>query len=90
MTWIQCPDCQRAREYPDLTTKLFNPACLWCGARYIQQLPGLVGGSKEREEKGRAHILRVWGAQGHDTAMMLEMSMRGEVPYQPLEDRRKR
>ena len=44
---------------------MFNPACIWCGARVIQQLGSLPIAQSECSHRRRA-MLAVWTQWGHD------------------------
>lgn len=57
-----CKNCIVARGFPGY--RMFNPACLHCGARIIQQLGELRIGSMECSQRRRA-MLSVWVEHGH-------------------------
>lgn len=87
---MTCECCMTAREYPELTRKQFDPACIYCGARYHRQLLELMGGDQARAEKGRAHVLKVWGALRHDAAELVTLAMGENTPYAPVNSTRKK
>lgn len=59
---MPCDCCQTAREFPGY--RRFDPACLWCGARYIR-LVGSLPISREQATQRRQHVLRDWMQYGH-------------------------
>ena len=59
---MDCPECQTARTYPE--NRMFNPACIFCGARLIQIL-GNVKISAAECKRRRKDALRVWVEHGH-------------------------
>lgn len=60
---MTCEDCNHARIAP--LYRLYNPACLWCGARLIQRLGTILRPSSEIVQR-RRQVLQDWMAYGHD------------------------
>jgi hypothetical protein len=90
---MSCAECQNARESSDY--RVFDPLCLWCGARYFQRLrtapPVTVpDGMQERLETKAERlawmerVLVGWEKQGHDRAAMRALAMDREIPYEPV------
>ncbi len=75
-----CADCAIARGYAD--HRVFNPACIHCGARYVQSLHKLA--LRPAQIKDRVdHVLTVWGELGHPAKEILKLS-KGDLPTEPL------
>lgn len=90
---MACADCNIARQQPEY--RVFDPKCLWCGARYFQllrQVPPreLVDGmdTKPETKDQRTHwmtqVLDTWQKQGHDRARLRELGMAAVIPYEPV------
>ena len=62
---MTCKDCKSAMVSPGY--RLFDPLCLHCGARLIQQLGALQIPASECTERRKA-VLADWVAQGHSEA----------------------
>lgn len=64
--------------------RVYDPLCLWCGARYIKQL-GQFGGTFTNAEiaQRRRDVLRDWMAFGHDETEMRELA-KGPMPVEPV------
>ena len=65
---------------------MFDPACLYCGARYIQMLGMKIfdlhtATVKERREK----VMTDWASYGHDRALIRELSLMKEWAVTPVE-----
>jgi len=60
---MTCKCCQTARSYPEY--RMFDPACLYCGARLIQFLARLPIGQTECTQRRRA-MLALWIEHGHN------------------------
>jgi hypothetical protein len=63
---MACTDCQAARETAGLWA-LFNPTCLHCGARLIQQIGKLPIAASEATRRRKA-VLATWMEHGHPEA----------------------
>lgn len=64
---MQCKCCNTAREFPGY--RLFDPACLHCGARYIQAI-GACAIAKSEAQKWKTKVLNDWLRHGHpETAL---------------------
>lgn len=66
-----CTDCRAAEAYG--TTRLFNPACLACGGRYLRAIQRL----RIPDEKKRAWLRKAladWCAHGHGEQELRELA----------------
>lgn len=66
-----CPCCNTAKSFPGY--RMFNPACLHCGARIIQSFGALQIGPSERRTRRQA-MLAEWVAHGHSEAQIRELA----------------
>lgn len=57
-----CKDCQAAKESPDY--RMFDPTCLYCGARLLQRLESLPIGVTECRQRQKS-ALSLWQTMGH-------------------------
>ena len=83
-----CSSCSASQ----LTSGLWNtydPACLYCGARLIQQLGKLRTSSSQQISQRRRNELAIWVAQGHSEAEIRALAKGKELAYAP-EKKRKR
>jgi hypothetical protein len=62
---MTCDCCKTAREFPGY--RRFDPACLWCGGRYIRWLPRWVADPTQLKER-RQKVLADWMQYGHAEA----------------------
>lgn len=62
---MTCNNCETARTFPEY--RMFDPACLYCGARLIQLLGKLPIGVTEVVTR-RRQVLADWMAHGHTEA----------------------
>ncbi len=77
-----CEDCAVAREHP--LHRLFNPACLWCGARLIQHIRRLKGIRPTDELTARCKVvLKDWMAYGHAESELRALCD-GPMAIQPI------
>lgn len=77
-----CEDCRRATAGPGW--RLYDPACLWCGARLIQSIQNLKGRvSPVRIEQRVKHVLLGWTHYGHNSQELLAMANEPNLPLQP-------
>lgn len=60
---MTCKNCETSIDFPDY--RMFNPACLFCGARYIQLL-GRRPLTREQCQVRRRQVLSTWMQHGHD------------------------
>lgn len=74
-----CQPCNTARQYPQ--HRLFNPACLHCGARMIQML-GTLRLPPEQIAQRRRNELAIWVEHGHSEAQIRALS-KGELAIGP-------
>lgn len=81
---MPCECCNTAQEFPGY--RRFDPACLWCGARYIRCLAQWVfepGAIKARRQK----VLADWMQYGHAEAELRAWAKRSDcfAPTGPAE-----
>lgn len=76
-----CPDCYAARETAG-HHRLFNPACLFCGARLIQAI-GKVGNTNAEISQRRKAVLADWMAAGHAEAEIRELARAQSMAVEP-------
>lgn len=62
---MTCECCTAAKESPD--HRWFDPACLWCGARYIRRMSRFASDPVEVKER-RQMVLADWMRYGHAEA----------------------
>jgi hypothetical protein len=80
-----CNDCQATRESP--AHRLFNPACLHCGARLIQRL-GKLPRPKEEIASRRRQVLTDWMAYGHAEGQLRALAKLTTPALAPIADTR--
>jgi hypothetical protein len=78
---MSCQDCSAARETSGLW-RLFDPKCLHCGARLIQQIGQLPIPPSDITRRRRA-VLADWIAQGHAEKDIREL-VRGPLALEPV------
>lgn len=61
------PNCAKAKVWAGY--RLFDPACLYCGARIIQHLGTLMITTSECSQRRRENLAD-WVAMGHDEAQI--------------------
>lgn len=77
-----CEDCARAREGPGWP--MFNPACLWCGARLIQRIRALKGVRPREELVARVAAAKSsWLSYGHSEKALGELVAQKKLPLAP-------
>lgn len=76
---MTCDCCEATREAP--MHRMFNPACVHCGARLIQRL-GKLARPREEIAARRRQVLADWMAQGHPEADLRRLA-KGPVPLAP-------
>lgn len=76
----ECQCCNATREAP--AHRMFNPACLHCGARLIQRL-GTLQRPREEIVARRRQVLADWMAMGHPEADLRRLA-KGPVPLAPV------
>lgn len=74
-----CPRCQIATLCPGY--QLFNPACLYCGARLIQTL-GHLQIPREQIVQRRRAALASWVDYGHSEAQIRALA-KGKLAIEP-------
>jgi hypothetical protein len=78
---MACEDCAAARMNPEWYRR-YTPSCLWCGARYVQQLRRL-GLEKKALDAWRTRVMDDWEAFGHDRQQLRELALAKEIPLDP-------
>lgn len=91
---MTCDECTAAREAPE--HRLFNPLCVWCGARYFRRLKTwpaprtMEDGNgnarpetKDERQQWRADVLRWWAQYGHDVERMKALASAETLPLAP-------
>jgi len=88
-----CPECQIARENHSYT--LFNPKCIYCGARILQKLREVNRPAAEIKKRQTA-MLEDWAKFGHNTDDIKRLAKgplclegQAEAENDPLKKRRK-
>jgi hypothetical protein len=61
---------------------MFDPACIYCGARLIQRI-GKVGNTNAEITQRRRVVLADWMALGHDEAEMRELAKAAAMAVEP-------
>ena len=79
---MPCKCCKDAREYPDARV-LFDPRCLWCGARLLQRIPAFCKTNAEASQRRKAQ-LAVWMAQGHAESELRELAKSKTLAFEPV------
>lgn len=80
-----CADCDAARDTRGHWFR-FDPLCLWCGARLIQQIQRLQRPREERASRCRA-VLTDWMSYGHTERELRELAASGSMPLAPHGER---
>jgi hypothetical protein len=78
---MACEDCAAARMNPEWYRR-YAPSCLWCGARYVQQLRRL-GLEKKVLDAWRTRVMDDWETFGHDRQHLRELALAKELPIEP-------
>ncbi len=84
---MTCDTCAAARICAG-HNRVYDPLCLWCGARYIKQIGSLPAQTKEEVAAWRRGVLRDWMAFGHDETELRELA-KGPMPVEPVTGRKK-
>ena len=78
---MTCDECQILREHyprdPEVRlgrVRLFSPACLHCGARYIQWIQRMSGRPAEARRQACRAVVKRWVAHGHDEQALRDMA----------------
>lgn len=75
-----CDNCAVARGgFPEY--RLYNPACLYCGARHVRLLENFATG--EALKVRRRAAVAYWKTFGHDTKTLVDMAKAGPLPIEP-------
>ena len=82
---MTCDECQILREHyprdPEVRlarARLFSPACLHCGARYIQWIQRHSGRPVEARQRECRRVLERWLAHGHAEAALRALAKGGQ------------
>ena len=85
-----CSSCS-ASQHTNGLWRTYDPACIYCGARMIQQLGKLRTPSSAQITERRRNELAIWVAHGHDEATLRTLAKGKELAYAPVaETKRKR
>lgn len=79
---MTCDCCQKDRAFPPFLR--FDPACLWCGARYIKRVRALKTWPKQDRTDWASQVLADWLALGHSEAEIRRLVAETEVPREPI------
>lgn len=75
-----CECCQRATEGP--AYPMFDPACLWCGARLIWRIQRLQIGRSDASVRCRT-VLQDWLQYGHSEMEIRRLAKLSDAPIAP-------
>lgn len=56
---------------------MFNPACLWCGARHIQYIQRVLVIGREAKVRECRGVLERWTALGHSETELRNLAKQG-------------
>lgn len=77
-----CADCEAAR-----TTgghwRMYDPLCLWCGARLLQVIRGLPMVDRASKTARMKRVLVDWVSYGHSEKALRAMEAEGSMPLAP-------
>lgn len=79
-----CDSCAVARGFPDY--RLFDPACLWCGARYWRLLPDVAPRAADLTRR-RDAVVATWSKYGHDPRELVTLAGAPGLPLEPEQRR---
>lgn len=79
-----CTSCAACRECNGLWP-VFDPLCLWCGARVIQVIGKLPIPQSEATARRRAQLAH-WLGFGHSETKIREL-VKGPLAYSPVESK---
>lgn len=77
-----CTDCAAARESRGHWYR-FDPACLWCGARLIQQIKQLTHRPAAERSSRCKTVLTDWMSYGHAERELRDLAASGSMPFAP-------
>lgn len=78
---MACTECERARIS---AYRLFNPTCLWCGARLIQRIQGMPITPSSKSARCK-QVLTDWMAYGHSEQLLRQLAKQSTPPLEPIE-----
>lgn len=84
MTCTQCKaisvhQCDPAKK------SMFNPACLWCGARQIQYIQRMLVIGRDAKAKECRGVLERWMELGHSETELRNLAKQGAWAVAPVE-----
>jgi len=79
---MACSECAAARMHP--MSGLFDPACLYCGARLIQRIGKLAIAQSDATARRRV-ALADWLTFGHDEARIRAL-VKGPLAIEPIKN----
>jgi hypothetical protein len=82
-----CTDCLAARESRG-AYRVYNPLCLYCGARILQMMPKVCSTNAETTQRRRA-MLKVWVDLDHDEIELRELAKQKSIAFEPVTKRAK-
>lgn len=77
---MTCEDCTNATGNTHYL--VFNPACLYCGARYLRAIRRRPM-TRQAVETYQTHILDSWARYGHNPETIRQMARDNEWPCGP-------
>ena len=83
---MRCPQCTLIHHHykaDPWSHKLFNPACLHCGARYIQWIQRMSGRPAEARKRECRRVLERWLAHFHDEAELRALAKQSKWAVEP-------
>ena len=72
-----CPDCKEATEHP--SHRQYCPKCIYCGARLIKRIGGLLEGDRAMKQARMKAVLNDWVAYGHSEAVIRDLVKKGPL-----------
>lgn len=81
-----CKDCSAARETSGLW-RMFDPLCIYCGARLLQRIPKFCRTNAEASQRRKA-ALDDWMKYGHAEAEIRAL-VAGPAAYEPVKKEKK-
>lgn len=86
MTCTQCKaisihQCDPAKR------SMFNPACLWCGARQIQYIQRVLVIGRDAKAKECRGVLERWMELGHSETELRNLAKQGAWAVAPVNTR---
>ena len=83
---VGCECCKVAREYPNLTHKVYDPKCIHCGARYLQVLRTWPEELSDVERRAwQERVLNTWTDYGHPKQKLWDLMTADKLAFAPVE-----